>query len=162
MKTCPVCGHTGNDLVFSFYCSNPICQNYVASKNSVESIPVQQESKTKYFFYKKPKIITPGDYIFRDSDKSSITKNDRVLGSPVKVPQEYPIKDLVLCNFSKAIEGTLKVNLGKYIESKNVSSRDLTKNDTLISLPIQTIKTVHKSKSPYDYLFHFYINRNNK
>jgi len=136
MKICPICGHSGDDLIFNFYCSNPVCQNYVAPK-----VPVQQESTTKYFFYKKPEIIITNRYglsiddivtSFQHINKQSIAKNDRVLGFPVQVPQLYPMKDIV------------PFNPGKYIESKNVSSYDIAKDDILISLPIQVVKTVHR------------------
>lgn len=33
-KLCPVCGSTGEDLVFTFECTNPACQNYARSKQS--------------------------------------------------------------------------------------------------------------------------------
>jgi hypothetical protein len=149
MKTCPICGHPGDDLVFNFYCSNPVCQNYVAPK-----VPVQQESTTKHFFYmnasiirnKKPEIIITNGYglsiddivtSFQHIDKQSIAKNDRVLGFPVQVPQLYPMRDIVPINFSK------------YIESKNASSYDIAKDDVLISLPIKVVKTVHRIQLNY-------------
>jgi hypothetical protein len=28
LRSCPVCGAPGDDLVFAFECSNPACQNY--------------------------------------------------------------------------------------------------------------------------------------
>lgn len=142
MKNCPVCGHLGDDLVFSFYCFNPICQNYVAPKTPVVQ---QQESTTKYFFYKKPEIMITNGYGFSIDDivtsfqychhytnKQSLVKNDRVLGFPVQVPQLYPMKDIV------------PFNPGKYFESKNVSSYDVVKDDILIPLPIQVVKTTHR------------------
>jgi hypothetical protein len=36
-NNCPICGSTGDDLVFKFYCSSPECANYMPSENKEQA-----------------------------------------------------------------------------------------------------------------------------
>jgi len=56
MTQCPVCGTTGEDLIFKFYCTNPTCQNYVpkvccGNSKKIEIKDNEEEDECYYKYY---------------------------------------------------------------------------------------------------------------
>jgi len=78
MKRCLICGSNGTDLIFSFYCSNRICQNYNQDyelKNIVYTIwkmynrGESEEEFRHEFFSKGGRIEFPQTGYFVNSHK---------------------------------------------------------------------------------------------
>lgn len=42
MEKCPICGSSGKDMVFAFYCSNKECQNFNTTQD--EEVEVNKTS----------------------------------------------------------------------------------------------------------------------
>jgi hypothetical protein len=57
-KNCPVCGASGDDLVFTFACTNPECQNFAPERQrDVDDEDVESLLKSLWVIYQRGETL---------------------------------------------------------------------------------------------------------